>query len=66
VFEKKMLRRIFGPKGDEVIGGWRKMRNKELHNFYYSPGVTTIIKSRRIKWVRRVARKVRRGVHEGY
>jgi hypothetical protein len=37
VFENRVLRRIFGPKGDEVIGGWRKLHNEELHNLYGSP-----------------------------
>jgi hypothetical protein len=37
VFENRVLRRIFGPKRDEVIGGWRKLHNEELHNLYCSP-----------------------------
>jgi hypothetical protein len=43
-----VLRRIFGPKRDEVTGGWRKLHNEELHNFYSSPSIIIIIKSRRI------------------
>jgi hypothetical protein len=39
VFENSVLRRIFGPKRDEVTGGWRKLHNEELHNFYASPNV---------------------------
>jgi hypothetical protein len=39
VFEKRVLRRIFEPKGDEVTGGWRKLHNEELHNLYYSPSI---------------------------
>jgi hypothetical protein len=39
VFENRMLRRIFGPKREEVTGGWRKLRNEELHNLYYSPSI---------------------------
>jgi hypothetical protein len=46
VFEYRVLRRIFGPKRDGVMGGWRKLRNKELHNLYSSPGIIRIIKSR--------------------
>jgi hypothetical protein len=37
VFEKRVLRRIFGPKRDKIIGGWRKLLNEELHNLYSSP-----------------------------
>jgi hypothetical protein len=37
VFENRVLRRIFGPKKDEVVGGWRKRLNEEFHNLYYSP-----------------------------
>jgi hypothetical protein len=37
MFENRVLRRIFGPKGDEVTGGLRKLHNEELHNFYSSP-----------------------------
>jgi hypothetical protein len=39
VFENRVLRRIFGPKRDEVTGGWRKLRNKELHGLYSSPSI---------------------------
>jgi hypothetical protein len=44
VFENRVLRRIFGPKRDEVAGGWRKRRNDELHNLYSSPSTIRIIK----------------------
>jgi hypothetical protein len=47
VFESRVLRRIFGPKRYEVIGGWRKLHNEELHNVYCSPSIIRIIKSRR-------------------
>jgi hypothetical protein len=50
VFENMVLRRIFGPKRDRVIGGWRKLHNKELHNLYSSPSIIRIIKSRRMRW----------------
>jgi hypothetical protein len=49
VFENRMLRKIFGPKRDEMIGGWRKLHNKELHNLYYSPNMIRISKSRRMR-----------------
>jgi hypothetical protein len=47
VFENRVLRKIFGPKRDEVIGGWRKLHNDELHNLYCSPSIIRTIKSRR-------------------
>jgi hypothetical protein len=51
VFEKRLLRRIFGRKRDGVTGGWRKLHNEELHNLYSSPSIIRIIKSRRMRWV---------------
>jgi hypothetical protein len=45
VFENKVLRRIFGPKRDEVTGGWRKLHNEELHSFCSSPSIIRMIKS---------------------
>jgi hypothetical protein len=56
VFENRVLRRIFGPKRDEVMGSWRKLYNEELHNLYSSPSIIRIIKSRRMKWEGQVAR----------
>jgi hypothetical protein len=55
VFENGVLRRIFGPKRDEVSGGWRKLRNEELHNMYSSPSIIRIIKSSRIRWTWHIA-----------
>jgi hypothetical protein len=43
-----VLRRIFGPKRDEVTGGWRKLHNEELHKLYFSPSIIRMIKSRMI------------------
>jgi hypothetical protein len=51
VFENRVLRRIFGPKMDEIIGSWRKLQNEELHNLYSSTNIIRIIKSRRMKWI---------------
>jgi hypothetical protein len=56
VFENRVLRRIFGPKRDEVMGGWRKLHNEELRNLYSSPSTIRMIKSMRIKWAGHVAR----------
>jgi hypothetical protein len=50
VFENRVLRRIFGPKRDEVTGEWRKLLNEKLPDLYSSPSIITIIKSRRMKW----------------
>jgi hypothetical protein len=51
-----VLRRIFGPKRDEVTGEWRKLHNEELHDLYSSPSIIRIIKTRRIRWVGHVVR----------
>jgi hypothetical protein len=56
VFENRVLRRIFGPKGDEVTGEWRKLHDRELHNLYLSPDITRQINSRRMRWAGHVAR----------
>jgi hypothetical protein len=55
VFENRVLRRIFGPKRDTVIGGWRKLLNEELHNLYGSPNIIRTIKLRRMRWAGHVA-----------
>jgi hypothetical protein len=51
-----VLRRIFGPKRDEVTGEWRRLHNKELHALYSSPNIIRVIKSRRLRWAGHVAR----------
>jgi hypothetical protein len=56
VFENRVLRRIFGPKRDEVTGDWRKLHNKELYDLYSSPSIIRIIKSRRMRRAGHVAR----------
>jgi hypothetical protein len=50
VFDNKVLKRIFGPKGDEVTGGWGKLHNEELRDLYSSPSIIRIMKSRRMRW----------------
>jgi hypothetical protein len=49
MFENIVLRRIFGPKRDEVTGGWRKLHNEELHGFYSSPSIIRVIKARKMR-----------------
>ena len=55
VFENKVLRRIFGPRRDEVTGDWRKLYNEELNDLYCSPNIVRVIKLRR-RWEGHVAR----------
>jgi hypothetical protein len=66
VFENMVLRKIFGPKWDEVVGGRGRFHNEELHNLYCSPSIIRIIKSRRMRWAGHVARMGRRGMHIGF
>jgi hypothetical protein len=56
VFENRVLRRIFGPKRDDVTGGWRKLHNKELHNLYSSPILNRTTKQMKMRLSRHVAR----------
>ena len=60
VCENRMLRRIFGPKRDEVTREWRKLPNEELNYRYSSPNILRVIKSRRMRWAGLVARMGRR------
>jgi hypothetical protein len=62
VFENRVLRRIFGPKRDEVTGEWRKLVNEELRDLYSSPSIIRIIKSRRMKWAGHLARMREKGI----
>ena len=56
VFENMVLRRMFGPRRDEVTGEWRRLHNEELNDLYFSPNIVRVIKSRRITWAGHVAR----------
>jgi hypothetical protein len=68
VFESRVLRRIFGPKKNEVTEGWRKLHNEELNILYSSPSTSIIrmMQSRTMRWAGHVARMGRRGMYVGY
>jgi hypothetical protein len=63
MFENKVLRRIFWPKKDGVVGGWRNLHNEELHNLYSSPNIIRIFKSRRMSWTEQVAQMGKRNMY---
>jgi hypothetical protein len=63
VLENKVLRRIFGPKRDEVTGKWRRLHNRELNDLYSSPNIIRVIKSRRMRWVGQVRMGEGRGAY---
>ena len=56
VFENMVLRRIFGPRRDEVTGEWSRLHNEELNDLYSSPNIVRVIRSRRMRWAGHVAR----------
>jgi hypothetical protein len=61
-----MLKRIYDPKRDEVTGDRRKLHNEELHNYYSSPSIIRMIKSRRMRWAGHITRMGRRGMRIGF
>ena len=61
VFENRVLRRVFGPKRDELRGEWRKLHNVELSDLYSLPNIVRVVKSRRMRWAGHVARMGERG-----
>jgi hypothetical protein len=66
VTENRVLRRVFGPKRDEVTGDWMKLHNEELNDLYYSRNVIRVIKSRRMTWAGHVARMGGGQANTGY
>ena len=56
MFENRVLRRVFGPKRDEVMGKWRKLHNEELSDLYSLANIVRVVKSRRMRWAGHVAR----------
>ena len=66
MFENTVLRKMFGPKRDDVTGEWSKLHNEELNGLYCSPNIVRVIKSRRMRLAGQVARmEERRGVYRG-
>jgi hypothetical protein len=66
VFWNRVLRRIWGPKREEVTGEWRRLHNEELNDLYLSPNIVRVIKSRRTRWAGHVARVGKGDMHTGF
>jgi hypothetical protein len=66
VFENRVLRRVFGPKRDEVPGEWKKHHNEKFHYLYSSPNIARVIKSRKMRWAGHVARMGRGEIFMGF
>jgi hypothetical protein len=58
--------KVFGPKREEVAGGWRKLHNEELHDWYSTLNIIRLIKSRKIRWERHVARIGKKKIDTGF
>ena len=64
VFDNRVLRRVFGPKTNEVTGEWRKLHNEKLRDRYFSTNIVRVVKSGRMRWAGHVARMGEgRGMH---
>ena len=64
MFDNRVLRRVFGPKRDEVTGEWRKLHKEELRDLFSLPNIVRVVKSRRMRWTGHVARMGEgRGMH---
>jgi hypothetical protein len=63
VFQNRLMGRIFGPKRNEVTGGWRELRNENLHNLNSSPNKIKMTEPRRMRWAGHIAQWGRRGMH---
>jgi hypothetical protein len=61
-----VLRRIFGPKRDEVVGVWRKLHKEELHNLNFSSNKIKVMKSRRVRWAGHITCMERIGMYVGF
>jgi hypothetical protein len=59
VSKNRVVKRIFGPKRDEVIGEWRRLRHEDIYDLYFSPYIMRVIKSRRMRWAGHVANMAR-------
>jgi len=66
VFENRVLRRILGPKRDEVTGEWRNLHNEELNDLYCSSNIFRVIKSRQMRWAGHVARMGKGEAYTGF
>jgi hypothetical protein len=66
LFETRVLRRIFGPKRDEVKGRWRQLHNEEHHDLCPSQSIIRMVKSRKMRWTGHIARMGRRGTRIDY
>jgi hypothetical protein len=66
LFENRVLRRVFGPRRDEMTGEWRQLHKEELNDLYCSPNIVRVIKSRRMRWAGHVARMGSGEVYTGF